>query len=231
MPSSAPRFCPWPQAEVVVAGGQQRSPDGTEVRTALQGGHGGIRDGHRTAMTGLDLRPRDEAGGAAQMSPGARWSCPRLGGQSEGHSSLQQPVPGGVEVSLVDPVALRRMRMQDRGITVCLVPPRWCLDSPSQCAECLELRPILLAAPALDPLAQRGIGRDDVVTARRRGLVGDLMGTHLREGRREPPRAPGSRLDSDPSDRLMSGRTHSGLLGRWRACGHSSVGRAQPCQG
>jgi len=104
-------------------------------------------------VTCLDLRPRDEAGSAAYMRPGARRFHPRFRGQAVGHRSVHQLVPCGVVVDLVDPGTLRRIRMQDRGIAVRLVPPCLRLDSAGEVTQRLEPGPILLIAPALYSLA------------------------------------------------------------------------------
>ncbi len=63
-------------------------------------------------------------------------------------------------------------------------------------AEHLNLEPVLLATPALEPLTQRAISLEDVAFVRRRSLVGDLVGAHpgyRRRVRSDPgPKAPGS---------------------------------------
>jgi len=71
--------------------------------------------------------------------------------------------------------------MQNRGIAVCLVSPQSRFDTSGERAEGLDLATILLPAPTREPLPQRWIGQDDVVLRKRMGLVGDLVGAHLRE--------------------------------------------------
>ena len=80
------------------------------------------------------------------------------------------------------------MCTKHRGIAVCLVAPGPRFDTAGEPAEGLKLALILLTAPPRDPLAQRWIGQDDVVLRKRRSLVGDLVGAHLREDIRELPR-------------------------------------------
>ena len=75
--------------------------------------------------------------------------------------------------------------MQDRGIAVRLVAPDLRLDAAGERAEGLQLWVILLPAPTIDPFSQRWIGQNDVVFRKGRGLVGDLVGAHLREAMRQ----------------------------------------------
>ena len=119
------------------------------------------------------------------MGSGARWFRPRLRGQAVGHRGVEQMVPGGVEVHLVDPLPLWRVRVQNGGIAVCLVPPDLRLGTASERAEGFELVQILLPAPTRDPLAQGWVSQDDVVLRKRRDLVGYLVSAHLREAMRE----------------------------------------------
>ena len=187
------------------------------------------------------------------MSPGAQRFRPGLRGQAIGHRCVEQAVPRGVKVHLVNSDALWRVGVQDRGIAVCLFAPQLRFDTAGERAEILELAKVLFQAPALESLTERGIGQDDVVLRKRGGLVSDLVSAHLREAMRLAPSMAGGRadvfhhpgarsqitrtrhrgrLDSRPCNQIMSASTHSDdILVVWRSRGHSSVGRAQPCQG
>ena len=90
---------------VVRARGEARHPARGHVGSAASAGAGGIRHRDRAAVAGLDLRPHDEAGGAAHVGAAAGGAGPRLGGEAVADGHLEQAVAGRVELDLVDPVA------------------------------------------------------------------------------------------------------------------------------
>src|SRR5439155_11533702 len=114
----------------------------------------------------LDLRQREERRGARDLRARPRRRGVRPGLDAE----LQQPVPGGVELDLVDALAEAVVRAQLRRVLVREPSPLERL--PTELGAEREqrlLRPDGTLAP--NRVEQRRVRRDDVVLLERRSLV------------------------------------------------------------
>ena len=109
------------EPEVVRARGQARRPLLRDRVVDPQGRHDGVRHGDGAHVALLGLSPGEEAGRALQVRDGAG-RRPRLGGQAEADALGHQPVPGRVELDLVDAVAEAVGGAQDRLVLVGQVP-------------------------------------------------------------------------------------------------------------
>ena len=89
---------------------------------------------------GLGLRPDQEAGGAPHVSVRAGPGV----GEPGGDGLAQQPVPGGMELHLVDAVAVAVVRAQHRRVLVGLVAPLLNLRGARGAAQLAELLPDLV---------------------------------------------------------------------------------------
>ena len=163
-----------PEAGVVRRGGQQRRPLlGQRVVDAERRDRGvGHRD--RAAVAGLGVRPGQEPGRAAQVRVGIAVGLPlpRRRGQPVADRALHQPVPGRVELDLVDPVAVAVVRRQ-LGVVLVGEPALLAgLGGAGLGAQRQQPLEHLGRAVAHDGLAQREVGGDDVVADQRRHLVG-----------------------------------------------------------
>ena len=87
----------------------------------------------------------------------------------------QQPVPGGVEVDLVDAVAVAVVGAQDRLVALAALRVVARLGGTGHFAAVAQAVDAPAAALALEGLAERGVGGEAVVGNQRRGLVRHLM--------------------------------------------------------
>ena len=96
------------QTGVVGRRGQERRPLLGERVVDPQRRHRGVRHRDRAPVSRLRVRPRHEAGGPTdvRVRVPVRLALPGGGAQPVADRPLQQPVPGRVEVHLVDPVAV-----------------------------------------------------------------------------------------------------------------------------
>ena len=124
-------------------------------------------------MSALDLRPDVEGGGAGRM--GAR---PRIapGQRMEAVTDrdLHQLVPGRMKIDLVDAVAEPVVSAQPRGVGVGLETPSDRLFGAGQRTQLADEVLSPRSALALERLAQRAVGVEQVVAGEWWGLVQDL---------------------------------------------------------
>ena len=90
--------------------------------------------------------------------------------------AAQQPVPRGVELDLVDPVAVAVVGAQDRRVALGAPAVLGRLDAAGDPAGLAGPVDAPAAALALQRLAQRQVGLEQVDRLQRRGLVEDLAG-------------------------------------------------------
>ena len=163
-----------PQPRVVGRRGQQRRPLLGQGVVDPQRRDRGVGHRDRAAVARLGVRPGQEAGRAAQVRVGVAVGLPLPGGRSQpvADRALHEPVPGRVELDLVDPVAVAVVRRQLRVVLV------------GQPALLARLRAAGLGAQREQPfehlggavadhgLAEREVRGDDVVARQRWHLVG-----------------------------------------------------------
>nr|BFE71186.1 hypothetical protein GCM10020092_044870 [Actinoplanes digitatis] len=123
----------------------------------------------------LDLAPGEHPGGAGDMRAGPPVR-PRRRGQALADCHLHEPVPGGVELDLVDAVAVAVVGDQARLVPVGLLGPALRLGAAAELAEPVQVVGRPAGALAGDPFEQGGVG-GDVVADQRRRLVDDVMGS------------------------------------------------------
>jgi hypothetical protein len=110
--------------------------------------------------------------------------------------AAQQPVPGGIELDLVDPVAVAVVGVQDRDVALraASVPER--LNAAGDFAGLPCPRGTPVAALTLQGLLQRDVDIEQVDRLERRGLVQDLTGRVVDVGVNRDshrlPQAPGA---------------------------------------
>ena len=95
--------------------GQPRLPLGGQRRVGAQRGHRRVRHRQRAAVPGLGLRPHQEPGGAPHMPAGPR---PRRRSARPRRRVPEQPVPGRMELDLVDAVPVAVVGAQLRRVLV-----------------------------------------------------------------------------------------------------------------
>ena len=126
-------------------------------------------------MAAFDLGPDIERSRACRVRAGTR-----LAPRERVHAGLDAPaeqlVPGGVELHLVDPVAVAVVGAQLGRVLVGLARPGLDLGVAPQHAEGRDPVPRPLGALPLQRLHQRPVGLEGVVADQRWCLVDDVVG-------------------------------------------------------
>ncbi len=123
MPQSAPVFpAAGNEARVVRGGGEARDPLVGDLRHAPEHRDGGVGHRDRTAMAGLDAAHDEHHGGPRRMRAGPLLA-PGQRMDAAPDRKLHQVVPSGMELDLVDAVAVAVVRAQDRRVLVGEAPP------------------------------------------------------------------------------------------------------------
>ena len=163
------------RAVVVARLGHPGLPLGRQLRLLAQGGNGGVGHRHRAHDAGVHLAPDEEergtnrVGAGLRVSPGKRvdLALDRL---------AQAPVPGRIELHLVDPVAVAVVRSQDRLVALGALGVGQRLGAAGQLAGVAEAVDSPAAALALHGFPQRQVRLEHVVGHERRRLVLDPVG-------------------------------------------------------
>ena len=158
------------KAGVVFERGEARTPLVEQLRLGGERRDRRVRHRERAADAGLDLRQRREERGARDVRarPGL---APRRRVRAGLDAEAQQRVPGGVELDLVDPVAVAVVRAQDGRVLVRARAERERLPGAEQAPPLHQ--PLLRPAGALAPdaLGERPVLRVEVDPGERRRLV------------------------------------------------------------
>ena len=162
------------QARVVGGRRQTRLPLVRQLWRRPQRRHAGVGHRDRAEVTALRLTHRHERGGARNMAAGPLLR-PGQRVQSVRDGDVHQLVPGGVELHLVDAVAVAVVGAQLGRVLVRLPAP---LDrlAAGDLAHRADLRLGPAATLAVQRLDQRAVLLEDVVRLQRRDLVDHLMG-------------------------------------------------------
>ena len=139
------------------------------------------RVGHRdrAADPALGLHQQHELGGAGDVGAGPGLA-PGRGVQAVADADPHQLVPGGVELDLVDAVAVAVVGAQLGLVLVGLGAPADRLPRAADRAQLARFALGPLGALAPQRLDQRPVGVEGVVVLQRRGLVEDLVGARWR---------------------------------------------------
>ncbi len=213
------------QAWVVGPGDQQRLEPARQFRCVPQGGY--HRVGHRdgAAVARLCLGPYVELRGPGHV--GARPLVrPRCRVQPVADRGLHQGVPGGVELDLVDPVAVPVVAAQHRRVLVGQPGLLLRVRAAGQVPKLVQFPGGPPGAFPLDRLQQGRIG-GHVVAGQRRHLVADLMGSvRARHAHRVLPSTDSIPELYEPSGRNARRQPHRGVPGRRGAPGGRPPGPA-----
>jgi hypothetical protein len=137
-------------------------------------------------MAGLGLRPDDERGGACHVGGDGRLVLPRRRRQSRAHAVLQQSVPGGVVLDLVDTSARRVVRAEGRRVPVDELGPPRCALGAGQSAEVAEPLEVLAGPVAPRGLDERQVGAEEVEVDRGRDEVESVVAVGHERHRSDP---------------------------------------------
>ena len=187
------------QSRVVGESRQPRLPFGREIGLRAQRGDRRVRHRDRAPVPGLHLRHQIEERSPRHVRSGARFA-PRERVQPALDARLQQRVPGGMELHLVDPVAEAIVRAEPRRVLVRQAAPleRLSAQEPAElarvlggpaCAFALQRlceRPVLARTGRNPRAAAAGSTRSFATTRSRRQCYGVTRASLCRGCRRAP---------------------------------------------
>ena len=163
-------------ARVVDVGEDARLPLLGQLRLLAERRNDRVGHRDRAADARFGLGEAHEGRCAGDVGAGLRLA-PGEGVELVRDAEPHQLVPGGVELGLVDPVAVAVVGAELRRVLVG-EPPE--LDHVGAAGDLADRRDLLdgpVGALPADCLTHHRVGGEDVVVGQRRGLVGDLVGT------------------------------------------------------
>ena len=162
------------RAVVVARPRDARLPLGRQLGLLAQGGNRGVGHRHRAHDPGVHLAPHEEEGGAHCV--GARLRVPPGKRVDLALDRLPEaPVPGRVELDLVDAVAVAVVRAQDRLVALGALGVGKRLGGAGQLAGVAQAVHAPATALSLHRLAQCEVRLEHVVRRQRRRLILDVV--------------------------------------------------------
>ena len=175
------------QSAVGVRGpGEPRFPLRRQVGALPQGGNRRVGHRHRAHHARVHLAPDGHQRAPDDMRSGLRVPPGQAVDLALDRLS-QGPVPGGVELDLVDAVSVAVVGAQQRLVALGPLGVLQGLGAAGELARVAQAVQAPAAALPLERLAQRKVGLEDVVGVERRRLVGYVMRGRGREHEGEPP--------------------------------------------